>query len=75
MLRQICGILNRFEELLPVPMPNRILIQRKFEEGPGEPDVTEEVVSNKEDDDDGATSSLAVKVDSDDTVEQEDVDK
>jgi hypothetical protein len=50
--------------------------KRKFEEGPGEPDATEEVVSIEEDDDDdGATSSLAVKVNSDGTVEQEDVVK
>jgi len=52
--------------------------KRKFEEGPGEPDVTEEdVVSVEEDEDDGdgVTSSLALKVNPDGTVEQQDVVK
>jgi len=52
-------------------------VKRKFEEGPGEPDATEEdVVSVDEDeDDDGVTSSLALKVNPDGTVEQQDVVK
>jgi 5'-3' exoribonuclease 2 len=54
--------------------------KRKFEEGPGEPDVTEEdIVSIEEDEDDGdgdgVTSSLALKVNADGTVEQQDVVK
>lgn len=51
--------------------------KRKFEEGPGEPEATEDdVVSIEEDDDgDGVTPSLALKVNADGTVEQEDVVK
>jgi 5'-3' exoribonuclease 2 len=52
--------------------------KRKFEEGPGEPDVPEEdEVSIEEDDDDGdgGTQSLALKVNADGTVEQEDIVK
>lgn len=53
--------------------------KRKFEEGPGEPEAVaseEDVVSIEEDDDaDDVTSSLALKVNPDGTVEQEDIVK
>ena len=51
--------------------------KRKFEQGPGEPEATEDdVVSIEEDDDgDGVTPSLALKVNADGTVEQEDIVK
>jgi 5'-3' exoribonuclease 2 len=51
--------------------------KRKFEEGPGEPDATEDIISVEEDEDegDGVTSSLALKVNPDGTVEQQDVVK
>ncbi len=48
--------------------------KRKFEEGPGEPEA-EDIVSIEEDDDDtdNVTSSLALKVNPDGTVEQKDI--
>ena len=52
--------------------------KRKFEEGPGEADATEEDVVSIEEDDgdgDGVPTSLALMVNSDGTVEQADVVK
>ncbi|KAF8901650.1 XRN 5'-3' exonuclease N-terminus-domain-containing protein [Gymnopilus junonius] len=68
-------ILSGDAEDLDVPMPDSLAgTKRKFEEGPASDDVIDDVVTVEEEDDD-APPSLAMKVNADGTVEQEDTVK